>query len=619
LFNVLIFSISYLVFLQENPDGLIKLFSLRSIVIFANQGLENEEKYMEKIWNLKKQGDPNEIKHLSAALNVNMTIARLLVQRRITTFNEAKAFFRPRLSDLLDPFLMKDMDKAVARLELAIANQEKVLVYGDYDVDGTTSVALMYTFLKPRLNHIEYYIPDRYSEGYGVSPKSIDYAADNGFSLIIALDCGIKAVDKITDAKNRGLDFVICDHHNPDDEVPPAIAVLDPKQADCNYPYKELSGCGVGFKLLQAYCQKNEVEMEEIYDLLDLVVVSIASDIVPITGENRVLAYYGLKKLNSNPGMGLQTIINLAGINGTEITISDIVFKIGPRLNASGRIEHGKKSVQILVSIDEDKSDTLGEEIDSFNEIRKTLDRDITQDALDMIEKDPDMKNMNSTVLYNRDWHKGVVGIVASRVTEQYYRPTIILTESNGMATGSARSVKDFDLYEAIGQCSDLLESYGGHMYAAGLTLRIENIPEFCRRFEEIVTRQLTDLSQVQSIEVDAKITLSEITPRFYRILKQFAPYGPHNMTPVFVTEDVFDAGTSRLVGKNKEHLKLDLVEPDVNSGIFPGIAFNQSDKFDLITSGLPFDVCYSITENEYRGKTSLQLFIRDIKKRDIF
>lgn len=575
--------------------------------------------HMEKIWELKKQGDPNEIKHLSAALNVNMTIARLLVQRGITTFNEAKAFFRPRLSDLHDPFLMKDMDKAVARLEQAIANQEKVLVYGDYDVDGTTSVALMYTFLKSRLEHIEYYIPDRYSEGYGISPKSIDYAASSGFSLIIALDCGIKAVDKISDAKQRGLDFVICDHHNPDDEVPPAVAVLDPKQPDCNYPYKELSGCGVGFKLLQAYCQKNNVELEEIYDLLDLVVVSIASDIVPITGENRVLAYYGLKKLNSNPGMGLQTIINLAGINGSDITISDIVFKIGPRLNASGRIEHGKKSVQILVSNDEDKSDILGEEIDSFNEIRKTLDRDITQDALDMIEKDPEMKNMNSTVLYNRDWHKGVVGIVASRVTEQFYRPTIILTESNGLATGSARSVKDFDLYEAIGQCSDLLESYGGHMYAAGLTLKIENVPEFRRRFEEIVTSQLTDLSQVQTVEVDAKITLSEITPRFYRILKQFAPFGPHNMTPVFVTEDVFDAGTSRLVGKNQEHLKLDLVEPDVNSGIFPGIAFNQSEKFDLITSGLPFDVCYSITENEYRGKTSLQLFIRDIKKRDIF
>lgn len=574
---------------------------------------------MEKIWNLKKQGDPNEIKHLSAALNVNMTIARLLVQRGIKTFNEAKTFFRPRLSDLHDPFLMKDMEKAVARLELAIANQEKVLVYGDYDVDGTTSVALMYIFLKERFSHIEYYIPNRYSEGYGISPQSIDYAADNNFSLIIALDCGIKAVSKISDAKQRGVDFIICDHHNPDEIVPPAVAVLDPKQQDCPYPYKELSGCGVGFKFLQAYCQKNNVELEEIYDLLDLVVVSIASDIVPITGENRVLAYYGLKKLNSNPGMGLQTIINLAGINGNDITISDIVFKIGPRLNASGRIEHGKKSVQILVSIDEDKSDILGEEIDSFNEIRKTLDRDITQDALDMIEKDLEMKTMNSTVLYNRDWHKGVVGIVASRVTEQYYRPTIILTESNGLATGSARSIKDFDLYEAIGQCSDLLDSYGGHMYAAGLTLKIENIPEFRRRFEEIVTAQLTDHSQMQTIDADAKITLSEITPRFYRILKQFAPYGPHNMMPVFVTEDVFDAGTSRLVGKNQEHLKLDLVEPDVHSGIFPGIAFNQSDKIDLITSGLPFDVCYSITENEYRGKTSLQLFIRDIKKRDIF
>jgi single-stranded-DNA-specific exonuclease len=572
---------------------------------------------MEKIWNLKKQGDPNEIKHLSAALNVNMTIARLLVQRGIKTFNEAKTFFRPRFSDLLDPFLMKGMADAVARLELAIATQEKVMIYGDYDVDGTTSVAMMYTFLKNRLSHLEYYIPNRYSEGYGISNKSIDYAGENGFSLIIALDCGIKAVEKIKDAKKRGVDFIICDHHNPDEEVPPAVAVLDPKQPDCNYPYKDLSGCGVGFKLLQAYCQKNDVELEEIYDLLDLVVVSIASDIVPITGENRVLAYYGLKKLNSNPSMGLQTIINLAGINGNDITISDIVFKIGPRLNASGRIEHGKKSVQILVSNDEDKSDILGEEIDSFNEIRKTLDRDITQEALDMIEKNFELKNLNSTVLYNRDWHKGVVGIVASRVTEQFYRPTIILTESNGLATGSARSVKDFDLYEAIGKCSDLLESYGGHMYAAGLTLKIENIPEFRRRFEEIVTTQLTDLSQVQAIDADAKITLSEISPRFYRILKQFAPFGPHNMTPVFITEDVFDAGTSRLVGKNQEHLKLDLVEPDINSGIFPGIAFNQKDKFDLITSGLPFDVCYSITENEYRGKTSLQLFIRDIKKRD--
>ena len=487
---------------------------------------------MEKIWDLKKQGDQNEVKHLSAALNVNMVIARLLVQRGITTYNEAKAFFRPRLSDLHDPFLMKDMEKAVERLQQAIDNQEKVIVYGDYDVDGTTSVALMYLFLKQRIKEIEYYIPDRYSEGYGISPKSIDYAVENGFTLVVALDCGIKAVDKIGRAKERGLDFIICDHHNPGEEIPPAVAVLDPKQPGCEYPYKELSGCGVGFKLLQAYSQKNNIEYEEIYDLLDLVAVSIAADIVPITGENRVLAYYGLKKLNSNPGVGLQTIINFAGINGTEITISDIVFKIGPRLNASGRIEHGKKSVQILVSDDEDKSDLLGEEIDSFNEIRKTLDRDITQDALDMIEGSKELKNMNSTVLYNRDWHKGVVGIVASRVTEQYYRPTVILTESNGLATGSARSVRDFDLYEAIGQCSDLLESYGGHMYAAGLTMKIEHIPEFKQRFEEIVTRQITDKQQVQTVEIDAKITLSEITPRFFRILKQFAPFGPHNIDP---------------------------------------------------------------------------------------
>ena len=574
---------------------------------------------MDKIWNLKKQGDLNEVKHLSAALNVNMVIARLLVQRGIKTFNEAKSFFRPRLSDLLNPFLMKDMDKAVFRIEQAIANKEKVIVYGDYDVDGTTSVAMMYSFLKSRIDQIEYYIPDRYSEGYGISPKSIDYAVDNGFTLMIALDCGIKAVDKIADAKERGLDYIICDHHNPGDEIPPAYAVLDPKQPDCNYPNKELSGCGVGFKLLQAYCQKNNIEQDEIYDMLDLLVVSIASDIVPIVGENRVMAYYGLKKLNTNPGIGLQTIINLAGIADTEITISDIVFKIGPRLNASGRIEHGKKSVQILVSDDEEKSDLIGEEIDSFNEIRKTLDRDITLDALEMIERSEELKNMNSTVLYNRDWHKGVVGIVASRVTEQYYRPSIILTESNGLATGSARSVRDFDLYEAIGKCSDLLESYGGHMYAAGLTLKIENIPAFRKRFEEIVTNQITDMQQTQTIEVDAKITLSEITPRFYRILKQFAPFGPHNMSPVFVTEDVYDAGTSRRVGKNMEHLKLDLVEPDVNSGIFAGIAFNQSQAFDLITSGSPFDICYSIAENDYRGKTNLQLFIKDIKKRDIF
>ena len=584
----------------------------------SNAKVTAERQSMEKVWNLKPQGELNDIKHLSAALNVNMVITNLLVQRGINTFNEAKAFFRPKLSDLHDPFLMKDMDKAVERLERAIENQEKVMIYGDYDVDGTTSVAMMYLFLKDHLQNIDFYIPDRYTEGYGISPHSIEYAASEDFSLIIVLDCGIKAVEKISYARQKGLDFIICDHHNPGDTIPDAVAVLDPKRPDCPYPYKELSGCGVGFKFLQAYTMHKNLPTEKLYNLLDLVVVSIASDIVPISGENRVLAYYGLKKLNKEPGMGLQTIINYSGLTAGDITISDIVFKIGPRLNASGRIEHGKKSVQILVSLDEDSSDALGGEIDSFNEIRKTLDRDITQDALDMIENNPELKNRNSTVIYNRDWHKGVVGIVASRLTEFYYRPTVVLTESNGLATGSARSVKDFDLYEAIGSCSDLLESYGGHMYAAGLTMRIENISEFSRRFEEIVTRSLDGQPQVQSIDIDTKLALHEITPRFFRILRQFEPFGPHNQMPVFITEDVIDAGTSRLVGKNSEHLKLDLVEPDDSSAVYAGIAFNMSEKYPVIKSGMPFDICYSVAINEFRGKSNLQLYIRDIRTKDI-
>ena len=568
---------------------------------------------MDKIWNIKDEGDINVIKHLSAALNVNMVIANLLAQRGVTNYNEAKTFFRPKLSDLHDPFLMKDMDKAVERLEKAISENEKVLIYGDYDVDGTTSVAMMYQYLRKRIKNLEYYIPDRYSEGYGISPRSIEYAFCQEVTLIIVLDCGIKAIEKIKQAKDKGIDFIICDHHNPDDVIPDAVAVLDPKRPDCNYPYKELAGCGVGFKLIQAYTQKNDEPVVELYDLLDFVVVSIASDIVPVTGENRVLAYYGLKKLNSNPSLGLKTIIQLSGLIDTEMSISDIVFKIGPRLNASGRIEHGKKSVEILVVNDEKESDRLGDEINSYNEIRKTLDRDITQEALDMIAHDPIQSERNTTVLYNRDWHKGVVGIVASRLTEHYYRPTVILTESNGMATGSARSVKDFDLYEAIGSCSDLLESYGGHMYAAGLTMKIENIPAFTRRFEEIVTKLITDQQQTEMIEADAKIQLSEITPKFYRLLKQFAPFGPHNMTPVFVTENVLDAGSSRCVGRNLEHLKLDLVEPTGNSSVFSAIAFNQANHYEAISQGLPFDICYSIAENEFRGKTNIQLYIRDI------
>lgn len=569
---------------------------------------------MSKVWNIKKEGDMNIIKHLSAALNVNMVIANLLAQRGITTYSEAQSFFRPKLTDLHDPFLMKDMDKAVERLERAIRYQEKVLIYGDYDVDGTTSVAMMYQFLRSRIQNLDYYIPDRYSEGYGISKTSIQYAAEQKFTLVIVLDCGIKAVEKIKMAKDLGIDFIICDHHNPDDTIPEAVAVLDPKRVDCNYPYKELSGCGVGFKLLQAYSKENNVPFTELSELMDLLVVSIASDIVPVSGENRVMAYYGLKKLNNSPSIGLKTIMQYSGINHEEISISDIVFKIGPRLNASGRIEHGKKSVAILTATNEAEAMLLGDEINSYNEIRKTLDRDITQEALAMIERNIDNVSKNATVLYNRDWHKGVVGIVASRLTEHFYRPTVVLTESNGMATGSARSVRDFDLYEAIGQCSDLLESYGGHMYAAGLTMKIENIYEFSRRFEEIVTRLITDKQQTESIEAEAKIQLSDITPKFYRLLKQFAPFGPHNMIPVFVTENVLDSGTSRPVGKNQEHLKLDLIEPTSNSSQFSAIAFNQAHHYPAIKQGLPFDICYSLAENEFRGKTTLQLYIRDIQ-----
>ena len=569
---------------------------------------------MSKVWNIKQEGELNIIKHLSAALNVNMVIANLLSQRGISNYSEAQSFFRPKLTDLHDPFLMKDMDKAVERLERAILYQEKVLIYGDYDVDGTTSVALMYQFLRSRIQNLDYYIPDRYSEGYGISNASILYAAEQKFSLVIVLDCGIKSVDKIKMAKDLGIDFIICDHHNPDEIIPDAVAVLDPKRPDCNYPYKELSGCGVGFKLLQAYSKQNNIPFTELSELMDLLVVSIASDIVPVTGENRVMAYYGLKKLNTSPGIGLKTIMQYSGINNEEISISDIVFKIGPRLNASGRIEHGKKSVAILTATNEAEAMLLGDEINSYNEIRKTLDRDITQEALAMIERNIDNISKNATVLYNRDWHKGVVGIVASRLTEHFYRPTVVLTESNGLATGSARSVRDFDLYEAIGQCSDLLESYGGHMYAAGLTMKIENIYEFTRRFEEIVTKLITDKQQTESIEVEAKIQLSDITPKFYRLLKQFAPFGPHNMIPVFVTENVLDSGNSRPVGKNQEHLKLDLIEPTSNSSQFSAIAFNQAHHFPAIKQGMPFDICYSLAENEFRGKTTLQLYIRDIQ-----
>ncbi len=571
---------------------------------------------MGKIWNIKDRADSNVVKHLSAALNVNMVIANLLAQRGVTTYDEAKTFFRPRLEHLHDPFLMQDMDKAVLRLEQAITNNERIMIYGDYDVDGTTSVALMYQFLRTRIKHLDYYIPDRYSEGYGISNQSIDYAKEQSISLIIALDCGIKAINRVERAKSLGIDFIICDHHTPDEEIPQAVAVLDPKRPDCNYPYKELSGCGVGFKLIQAYSQRNNIPVIELYDLLDLVAVSIAADIVPVTGENRVLAFYGLKKLNENPSMGLKTIMNLSNIGNSKLTLSDVVFKIGPRLNASGRIEHGKRSVDLLVMSDASESFELGEEIDSFNEIRKKLDRDITQEALNMIQHDPMHTERVSTVLYNRDWHKGVVGIVASRLTEHHYRPTIILTESNGMATGSARSVHGFDLYEAIGQCSDLLESYGGHMYAAGLTMRIDNIPEFTRRFEEIVAQSITEEQKVEIFKADSRLLLSDINDKFFRILKQFEPFGPGNSRPVFISSNIVDSGRGRCVGKENEHLKLDITEPNNSANCIPAIAFNQAQMVEVLKQGLPFDILYTISENEYRGRKNLQLLIKDIDAR---
>ena len=569
---------------------------------------------MERHWIIKKKGKAKDIKQLSEALNVDNVIANLLVQRGIKSYDEAKAYFRPQISSLHDPFLMKDMKLAVERLETAIRNNENILIYGDYDVDGTTSVAMVYSFLWKRYQNLDYYIPDRFSEGYGISYKGIDFAHENNYSLIIALDCGIKAVDKIDYAKDKNIDFIICDHHKPGKKIPKAAAVLDPKQSKCKYPFKELSGCGVGFKLLHAYSQNNDITFEELATYLDLVAVSIASDIVPIVGENRVLAYHGLKQLNTNPRTGLRAIIKIAGIEGKEIVINDLVFKIGPRINAAGRIESGIKAVDLLSTDDEKIALEIGEKINSYNINRKDIDESITQEALKIISEDEALKNKKTTVLYNPGWHKGVIGIVASRLIRNYYRPTIILTESNGLATGSARSVSEFDVYKAISECSDLLENFGGHTYAAGVTLKIENVPAFQEKFEKVVSKTIKPEQLIPKINVDAKITLKDINPKFCRILKQFQPFGPENMKHVFVTENVADYGYGRIVGRTNEHLKLDLIEKDKSNVYYSAIAFQQAQHFDSIKDKLPFNVCYSIEENVYNGKTSLQLKIKDIK-----
>jgi len=571
---------------------------------------------MKKRWNYKEAGNPSTVEGLMNSLGIDRILANLLAQRGIETYEQAKKFFRPALEDLYDPFLMKGMQEAVARIEKAIAAGEKILVYGDYDVDGTTAVALVYSFLRKYVNSVATYIPDRYSEGYGISYTGIDFAIEQGYSLVIALDCGIKAVEKVEYAQQKGVDFIICDHHLPGDSIPKAAAVLDPKQPDCNYPFKELSGCGVGFKLMQGFCQVKGISPLELYPLLDLVAVSIASDIVPVIDENRILTHFGLKQLNNSPSRGLKAIIKLAGIEKHTIAIDDIVFRIGPRINAAGRMESGNSAVDLLCAKDDSVAFEMGSVVNSCNNDRKFVDRSITHEALRLIATNPELQNKKTTVLFNPEWHKGVVGIVASRLIETYYRPTVVLTESNGLATGSARSVPGFDLYQAVEACSDLLENFGGHMYAAGLTMKVENVPEFIERFDRFVSERIKPEMLVPQIDIDAKLNFGDIDDKFYRILKQFQPFGPGNMSPVFVTDNVYDTGDSRLVGNERDHLKLSLIQED-NPKVFQGIAFQMGQHYKKIQKGSPFSVCYSISENSYRGITSIQLRVKDIQYLD--
>jgi len=572
---------------------------------------------VESIWKLKAQAPSEKVERLSAEVGIDKVLAELLVSRGVETFEQARNFFRPSLDNLHDPFLMKDMDKAVARLRKAIEAEEKILVYGDYDVDGTTAVALVFSFLKRFTDKVDFYIPDRYDEGYGVSIKGLDWASDNGFSLIITVDCGIKAIEKTVYASERGIDMIICDHHLPEDEIPAAVAVLDPKREDCNYPFDDLSGCGVGFKLVQAYSQKYGVPFESLIPLLDLLVVSISSDLVTMVGENRVLSYFGLKVLNENPREGMKAMMELSGLEPGHLVIDDIVFKIGPRINAAGRMESGRLAVELLTATDPGEARSVGERINTNNNERKNIDREITQEALEMVEKGTCLIFNNVTIVYNAEWNKGVVGIVASRLVEAYYKPTVVLTKSNGFVTGSARSVAGFDLYSSIESCSDLLENFGGHVYAAGLTLREENLQEFARRMDAFVAGKIKREMLKPVIDVDAKLDFAQISPKFFRILKQFQPFGPGNSNPVFMTESVYDVGGGRKVGAGGVHLKMDLVQEDMAFRPIPGIAFNMADHFEYIKAGNPFDVCYSIVENYYRGNFSIQLRVRDIREKE--
>lgn len=573
----------------------------------------------EKKWIVKEQGNPAQVRALSAELDIDPVLANLLVQRGLTTVEKAREFFRPDLSKLHDPFLMKDMDKAVNRLERAIQSEEKVLIYGDYDVDGTTAVALMYTFVRNFNPNVEYYIPDRYDEGYGISYKGIDWGYEHGYTLIIALDCGIKAVEKVEYAAAKGIDIIICDHHLPGETIPPAYALLDPKQPDCNYPFDDLSGCGVGFKLIQAYAKRKNLPFEWVESFLDLVVVSISADLVSMTGENRILAYYGLQRLNTHPSKGLQSIIRLSGLENHKITIDDIVFKIGPRINAAGRMESGRTAVHLLVSRNDEEAKHIGAEINTHNNERKYIDKEITREAIESVKRSKDYLDKKSTVVFDPQWHKGVVGIVASRLVEAFYRPTIVLTESNGFITGSARSIAGFDLYEAIESCSKFLENFGGHMYAAGLTMKKENLGPFAEKFEKVVAAKIDENIMTPVVTIDSYLDFKQITPKFFSILKRFQPFGPGNLSPVFITENVYDNGNGRLVGSENGHMKLELIQEDEPYRHLSAIAFNKAEHFEHLHAGNPVDICYSIAENYYRGIANIQLRVNDIKEKELF
>jgi len=560
-------------------------------------------------WNLKPNPDPQTTQQLADALSVDAAIAALLVQRGVETFEQARQFFRPSLSDLHDPYLMKDMDKAVHRIEQAIVNNENILVFGDYDVDGTTAVSLVSSYLKSFYPNVDTYIPDRYKEGYGVSDAGIDYADDNGCRLIIALDCGIKSIDKVAYANSKGIDFIICDHHRPGDTLPDAIAVLDPKRLDCDYPYDELCGCGVGFKLVQALAANRGQGIADLIQYLDLVATAIAADIVPITGENRVLAKFGLEVINSNPRPGIKALVQ--NLKKRTLTISDVVFVIAPRINAAGRIKHGNYAVQLLTEFGLEEAEGFAAQIEQLNADRKDLDKQITAEALRQIADNGDHDKF-TTVVFQQDWHKGVIGIVASRLIETYYRPTLVFTKSGDKLAASARSVKDFDVYNALEACADHLEQFGGHMYAAGLTLLEEQYPLFRAKFEQVVAETIHPDLLIPEISIDAELEFAEITPKLMRILKQFEPFGPGNMTPVFLSRDIKDTGFGKPIGADESHLRLFVKQG--NSEGFAAIGFGLANKKDLACNGDTFDAAYSIDENEWNGQTSLQLRLRDIK-----